>query len=94
MIRFAPANLVSPINLLDQQQAHHLVGKCHAGEGEFEIGPLAQLRGKAKGTADKKDNVAFSVQSATIDMGREFFGGQVLSKHIEDDAIAIVANML
>ena len=94
MIRFAPAYLKCPINLLHQQQPHHLVGKGHTGKGEFEIGPLAQLRGQAEGAADKKNDVAFAVQSAAIDMGGEFFGGQVLSKYIENDAIAAVPNLL
>ena len=94
MIRFSTANFISPINLLDQQQPHHLVSKGHAGEGEFEIGPLAQLRSQAESAADEEDDVAFAVQSAAIDMGGEFFGGQVLSKYIENDAIAAVPNLL
>ena len=93
MIRFSPDDLESPVDLLDEQQADHLVGKGHAGEGEFEIGPLAQLRGQAEGAADEKDDVAFAVLSTAVDMGGEFFGRQVLSKHIEDNAIALVANM-
>ena len=94
MVVFVTTNLKRPINLLHQQQPHHLVGKGHSGEGKFEIGPLAQLRGQAESAADKKDDVAFAVQSAAIHMGGEFFGGQVLSKHIQDDAIAVVPNML
>ena len=94
MIRFVTTNLKRPINLLHQQQPYHLVGKGHAGEREFEIGPLAQLRGQAEGAADKKDDVAFAVQGAAIDMGGEFFGRQVLSKYIENDALAVVPNML
>ena len=94
MVVFVTANFISPINLLHQQQPHHLVGKGHTGEGEFEIGPLAQPRSQAEGAADEKYDVAFAIESAAIDMGGEFFGGQVLSKHIENDAIAVVPNML
>ena len=94
VVRFSSADFKRPINLLHQQQSYHLVGKGHAGEGEFEIGPLAQLRSQAKSAADEKYDVAFAIESAAVDMSGEFFGGQVLSKYIENDAIAAVPNLL
>ena len=44
--------------LLDEDEAHHLVGEGHAGEGEFGVSGVIDGGREAVGTPDDEDKAA------------------------------------
>ena len=44
MVRLAAQDLKAPVDLLRQDDAHHLMREGHRGEGQFFVRPLADRR--------------------------------------------------
>ena len=59
MVRFPPIDLKRPVDLLHEEQTHHLVGKGHAGEGQPQMGGFLQGERDAEGAADDEGDVAY-----------------------------------
>lgn len=58
VVLLALEDRASTIELLGEDEAHHLVGECHVGEGDHCLGTLIDCLGETIRSADDKDEVA------------------------------------
>ena len=87
MILLAPDDLERPIDLLDEQQPDHLVGKGHAGKGEALPRRRNDCRRQTESAPDQERDVAVPGRAEPGDIFRQFFRGGGLPRHIEHDQI-------
>ena len=60
MVRRAAADHITPVDLLQEDDAHKLMRKRHSGEAEPLIRPVQHLRRKPQGSADEKGQMTDS----------------------------------
>lgn len=65
MIGFSSQYGHGAVELFREDEAHHLMRKGHAGEGDFVVRPLVDLLGEPVGTSDD-ENEAFETRSALL----------------------------
>lgn len=70
MISFVSYDLKAPVDLFQQDYAHHLMRECHSGKGKFKVGSHAYFFREAQGAADYKYERTVSCESQAFD----FFG--------------------
>ena len=62
VIRFVPGDFNSPVDLLDQDQAYHLMGQGNAAKGDAFIGFSANDVAEAEGSANDEGDFTAAVE--------------------------------
>lgn len=89
MVFFASADFKSTVNLLNQQQANHLMRKGHFRKAQRQIGTLTQRISITKGTANHKGDMAVAGKRQLIQLCRQIRAAQLLADDIQQNHIGI-----
>ena len=68
MVRFPPYDGHGAVELFREDEADHLVGESHAGEGDFVVRPLVDFLGESVGTSDDEDETFESRGAFLLDV--------------------------
>ena len=82
------------VELLDKDNAYHLVGKGHLRKGYLALGKGVNLGGEAIGTSDDKDETAAHGVHPLLKPLRKAYGGELLATLIEQDNVIARLNEL
>ena len=80
----------APIDLLQQNHPHQLMGEGHSGKAQRIVRPLQDGWGKAQGTADDEGDVAYAPCAQSLDFPGKLQGIQHLSLDGQGDHIGVV----
>ena len=85
MVRFVANDLETAIDLLQQDDAHHLMGEGHGGKGKFEICPPADCGRQPQRAAYDEDDAAFPLKPQFLDLCRKLRGRKPFSVDLQGD---------
>ena len=85
---------IAPINLLQKDNPHQLMGKGHPGKTQCEVRAPEYLLSQTDGTSDHKGNAASSRKPQPVDLLRQFFGGEHLPADLQRNHKHVVADLL
>ena len=83
VIRFVPGDFNSPVDLLDQDQAYHLMGQGNAAKGDAFIGFSANDVAEAEGSANDEGDFTAAVEGKVRKGRRQFFRRDEFSAYVE-----------
>ena len=87
MICFVANDLKTSVDLLQQDDPHHLVGKSHGRKRQLEISPFAHRRGQSQRTADDEDDAALPLKPQLLDLCRKLSGGETSAADLQRDHV-------
>ena len=93
MIGLMALNFDSPINLLQQDHADHLVGQRNAPEGYAAVGAAAHAVGQAEGAADDEGQLAASVEGYFGEFRRHVFRRNQRPLHVQHEYVRSLADV-
>lgn len=87
MVRFVANDLETAIDLLQQDDAHHLMGEGHGRKGKFEIARpwLICLGDSPREPAYDEDDAAFPLKPQFLDLCRKLRGRKPFSVDLQGD---------
>ena len=83
MIGFAPEDGHGAIELLHEEQAHHLMAERHAGKGHFLAGTLVDSGGETVGSTHHKHQPPRPGGATAFHVAGKFYGAKLLAAFIK-----------
>ena len=93
VIGFVIYDPVCPINLLQQNNPHQLMGKGHSRKAELEIGSAKHCIRQTEGTSDHEIDMTLSIHSQTLHFFGELYRVQLFSFNLQSKDITILPDI-
>lgn len=75
------------VDLFDEEEADHLVGEGHFGEGEFFVGAFVDAIGEAVRSTDDEDDLAGTAVHVVLNLFGEVHGAWSFAAFVEKDDV-------
>ena len=85
MIGFASDDGEGAVKLFDEEEAHHLMGKGHSGEGDLLLSCLVDAIGEAIGTTHEEDEALGHTLQLLLHPSAELTTGHLATPFVEQD---------